>query len=109
MASGALYRVGYKPTGSFDYDPHGYLTFSNEYTSAYGGTPNYGNLMKDNIGNGVARLQAFFALRESTLIRKDLMVAFLETLLILKNCSTGDYALNDNTEYTVDGTDFNKR
>lgn len=108
MASGALYRVGYKPTGSFDYDPHGYLTFSNEYTSAYGGTPNYGNLMKDNIGNGVARLQAFFALRESTAYPQGSNGCVSGNTINLKNCSTGDYALNDNTEYTVDGTDFNK-
>ena len=109
MASGALYRVGYKPTGSFDYDPHGYLTFSNAYKHSAGGqTPDYGNFKSDQIGNGVARLQAFFSLREPMAAPQGTNACISDRTIKLKDCPSGDYRLNDGVNYTVDGTDFNK-
>ncbi len=110
MASGALYRVGYISPNSFNYDPHGYLTFSNEYQTSTGGarTPNYGNLTRDKIGDGVARLQAFFALREPLASPQGSNACISGGVIRLKDCPSGDYRLNSNTSYKVDGTDFNQ-
>ena len=58
--------------------------------------------MKDNIGNGVARLQAFFALRESTAYPQGSNGCVSGNTINLKNCSTGDYVLNERIVFHVE-------
>lgn len=108
MASGGLYRVGYAPNNAFD--PHGLLTFANSYKrhSSSGGASNtdYGKFSSKDIEDGVERLQTFFSLRQANAKNINTSGCLSGTTITLRNCQSGDYQLDRNKHYKIDGAGF---
>lgn len=98
--SGAKYRVGQgNPASAFD--PHGYLTFSNAYTS--GNTPNYGTF-SDELSDGFDRVTGFFNERSENAKESDTTCIKPGNKIKLSDCASGDYVINGDVE--IEGGDI---
>ncbi|MDO4684463.1 MAG: hypothetical protein Q4B06_02030 [Candidatus Saccharibacteria bacterium] len=107
MASGGAYRTGL--SDAFDYDPYGFLTFSNQYTARRmtGNRTSFGSF-KDSVNDGVDRLQAFFALRQKGAVTP-IAPCIDGTIIRLSRCGSQRYTLPKKANYKIDATGFDAK